>query len=59
MSGVELHEAVRTPVAARLAGPRRREAPRRLNVGCGDDLLPDYVNLDMAALPGVDVVHDL
>jgi SAM-dependent methyltransferase len=31
----------------------------RLNLGCGTDIRPGYVNLDSAALPGVDVVHDL
>lgn len=31
----------------------------KLNVGCGKDIRPDYVNLDIAQLPGVDVVHDL
>jgi SAM-dependent methyltransferase len=31
----------------------------KLNVGCGRDIRPDAVNLDVAALPGVDVVHDL
>jgi SAM-dependent methyltransferase len=34
-------------------------APRRLNLGCGRDIRPGWVNLDRAALPGVDVVHDL
>lgn len=33
--------------------------PRRLNVGCGHDIRAGWVNLDSAALPGVDVVHDL
>jgi SAM-dependent methyltransferase len=32
---------------------------RRLNVGCGPDARPGWVNLDVAPLPGVDVVHDL
>jgi SAM-dependent methyltransferase len=31
----------------------------RLNLGCGTDIRPGFVNLDIAALPGVDVVHDL
>jgi SAM-dependent methyltransferase len=31
----------------------------RLNLGCGTDIRPGYINLDIAALPGVDVVHDL
>ena len=31
----------------------------RLNLGCGTDIRPGFVNLDSAALPGVDVVHDL
>lgn len=31
----------------------------RLNVGCGTDIRDGWVNLDVAPLPGVDVVHDL
>jgi SAM-dependent methyltransferase len=31
----------------------------KLNLGCGTDIRADWVNLDSAALPGVDVVHDL
>jgi len=31
----------------------------KLNLGCGADVREGYVNLDVAALPGVDVVHDL
>ena len=33
--------------------------PVRLNLGCGTDIRPGFVNLDSAGLPGVDVVHDL
>lgn len=32
---------------------------RKLNVGCGTDIRPGWVNLDIANLEGVDVVHDL
>jgi len=32
---------------------------RKLNVGCGHLARSGWVNLDLAALPGVDVVHDL
>jgi len=31
----------------------------KLNLGCGNDIRDDAVNLDVAALDGVDVVHDL
>jgi SAM-dependent methyltransferase len=31
----------------------------KLNLGCGLDIYPGWINLDRAALPGVDVVHDL
>lgn len=33
--------------------------PAKLNLGSGTDIRPGYVNLDVAELPGVDVVHDL
>jgi SAM-dependent methyltransferase len=32
---------------------------QRLNLGCGTDVRPGWVNLDIAPLHGVDVVHDL
>ncbi len=35
------------------------DQPSRLNVGCGRDGRPGWVNLDAAKLPGVDVVADL
>jgi SAM-dependent methyltransferase len=31
----------------------------KLNIGCGSDIRAGYVNLDAAALSGVDVAHDL
>jgi SAM-dependent methyltransferase len=31
----------------------------KLNLGCGHFILPGWVNVDVASLPGVDVVHDL
>jgi SAM-dependent methyltransferase len=30
----------------------------KLNLGCGEHAWPGWVNMDMAPLPGVDVVHD-
>ena len=32
---------------------------RRINLGCGRDVRPGYVNADRVPLPGVDVVLDL
>lgn len=32
---------------------------KKLNLGCGTDVRKDWINLDIAPLPGVDVVHDL
>lgn len=36
--------------------------PKKLNVGCGPDIRPaadGWVNMDIVALPGVDVVHNI
>lgn len=33
--------------------------PTKLNLGCGNDIREGWVNLDIADLPGVDIVHDL
>lgn len=32
---------------------------KKLNLGCGKEIMNGYVNLDEAKLPGVDVVHDI
>lgn len=32
---------------------------KKLNIGCGKKIDPNYINLDMVKMPGVDVVHDL
>ncbi len=32
---------------------------KKLNLGCGEDIRKEYVNLDFIELDGVDVVHDL
>lgn len=32
---------------------------KKLNLGCGGDIKPDYINVDRIKLPGVDIVHDL
>ena len=34
-------------------------AVSKLNLGCGRDIRPGYVNLDLAKIPGLDVVADL
>jgi glycosyltransferase involved in cell wall biosynthesis len=34
-------------------------APKRLNYGCGTDILPGYVNCDTVPLPGVDAVVEV
>lgn len=38
---------------------QRVKTPLKLNLGCGHFVLPGWVNLDIADLPGVDIVHDL
>lgn len=35
------------------------DIPPRLHLGCGNEVLPGWINHDLAELPGVDVVHDL
>jgi len=32
---------------------------KKLNLGCGNDIKKGWINLDIAALEGIDVVHDL
>jgi SAM-dependent methyltransferase len=49
-----------TPMTVRGAAVEtNQEKVPRLNLGCGTDIRAGYVNLDLAPLPGVDVVHDL
>jgi ubiquinone/menaquinone biosynthesis C-methylase UbiE len=31
----------------------------KLNIGCGNNILPGWVNLDISALPGVGIVHNI
>ena len=31
----------------------------KLNLGCGNDIKKGWLNLDVAAIEGVDIVHDL
>lgn len=31
----------------------------KINLGCGTDIKPGWVNVDIAKLDGVDIVHDL
>ncbi|RNC83975.1 MAG: class I SAM-dependent methyltransferase [Balneola sp.] len=31
----------------------------KLNLGCGNDIREGWINLDIAELPGIDVVHDV
>jgi hypothetical protein len=39
--------------------PRDTSHLTKLNLGCGNDIREDFVNLDIAPLPGVDVVCDI
>ncbi|MDD5190865.1 MAG: methyltransferase domain-containing protein [Dehalococcoidales bacterium] len=32
---------------------------KQLNLGCGDDIKKGWTNLDIASLPGVDIVHNI
>lgn len=38
---------------------RIMKGSKKLTIGCGKDVKKGFVNLDIAKLPGVDVVHDL
>ena len=39
--------------------PDAEGMPPKLNLGCGDDALDGFLNLDMAPRPGVNMVHNL
>jgi len=32
---------------------------KKLNLGCGNDIRPDFINLDFHKMAGVDVIHNL
>src|SRR5215469_13722542 len=38
---------------------RQLKPCHKINFGCGTDIREGWINLDVAALPGVDIVHDL
>ncbi len=44
------------PATAQIPDTATKEG---LNLGCGDDVRPGWINLDCVPLPGVDVVHSL
>ena len=52
-------EVIAQKVARAAPAPARAPGPVRLNLGCGRSTLPGWVNVDAAALPGVDLVVDL
>ena len=32
---------------------------KKLNLGCGSDIIKDWINLDIADIDGVDIIHDI
>ena len=56
--GVPLVRLAHEPIAAEIVNPDAlaSDGPPRLNLGCGHIPLDGYVNVDIRALPGVDVV---
>ena len=47
------------PVRYRSARPEHNVVPMKLNLGCGDERLPEFLNVDLLPAAGVDVVADL
>ena len=35
------------------------DTARKLHLGCGHEIWPGWINLDLAQLPGVDIAHDI
>ncbi len=42
-----------------ILAPRGASEINKLNLGCGRDIKEGYINLDIAKIEGVDVVHDI
>jgi len=53
-----MSRAPEAPPAPSLAAARRAATGVRLNLGCGRDIRPGWVNVDTVPLPGVDVATD-
>ena len=50
---------VKTGPDTKLLTTRPLDSLTLLNLGCGNDIHPTYINLDLRPFPGVDVEHDI